>query len=292
MSLTGIFSSPHQRRTFLALSTLIICVCLVMIWCIYYFFPNTRGWNTLSSLLVSIVASAVFALVSALYLTYFFLDPTEISKKTVLLPPDIGQALRDVATSASDYRIYVRTGRHFRADILPILIQNAIRDRRAIGIEVILLDFRDVEVCEKYASYRRTASFDRHLWDTEYVQKEVMATILELSAALENHSSLFDIRLFLSNRLSTFRIEGSSQALIITREDPNDMAARYLRSDRDHGAFITEFNWIRDSASPVSILQKGASSFTLEDMFGELPVIARLKDQATNLRESKSPYAR
>jgi hypothetical protein len=292
MSLAGIFSSASQRRTFLLTTVLVIILGLVLTWAIYYFSPDTRGWNTLLNILISVEASAVFALASAWFLSYFFLDPSEIVAKSMLLPQDIGQALRDMAANAPDYKIYVRTGRHFRAEILPLLIAKSVRDRQPINIEVILLDFRDAEICEKYAAYRKTASFDRHLWDTAYVQKEVMATILVLSAAANEHAAMVHIDLFLSSRLSTFRIEGSSQDLVVTREDPKDMAARYPRSDRDHAAFLTEFMWVREAAKPVKKGKQASLPATLIEMFGKLDVIGELEGQAKQALGAKSPYAR
>ncbi|WP_370040925.1 hypothetical protein [Sinorhizobium fredii] len=272
-------------------SALIIAGSTAVVWAIYYFAPDTRGWNTLNSLLVSVVASAVFAVVSALYLSYFFIDTEHAEARTRLIPQDIGEALRSIASEATDYKIFVRTGRHFRAEVLPILVENAIRRRRAVDVEVVLLDFRDESICEKYATYRRTASFDRTLWDTDYVRKEVMATILDLVAASSRYKEFLKISLFLSSRLSTFRIEGSSQEIIVTREDPKDMAARYPRSDSDHAAFMTEFRWIRDSAFPVAVSEESTSS-SLEDMFGRHAVLPELEEQANKSRGSKSPYAR
>jgi hypothetical protein len=292
MSLAGIFSSASQRRTFLLTTLLVIILGLVLTWAIYYFSPDTRGWNTLLNILISVEASAVFALASACFLSYFFLDPSEIVAKSVLLPQDIGQALRDMAANAPDYKIYVRTGRHFRAEILPLLIAKSVRDRQPINIEVILLDFRDAEICEKYAAYRKTASFDRHLWDTAYVQKEVMATILALSAAANEHAAMVHVDLLLSSRLSTFRIEGSSQDLVVTREDPKDMAPRYPRSDRDHAAFLTEFMWVREAAKPVKKGKQASLPATLIEMFGKLDLIDELEGQAKQALGAKSPYAR
>jgi hypothetical protein len=292
MSLSGIFSSTHQRRTFLLASTLIIVVALTVVWAIYNYSPDTRGWNALISLLISVVASAVFALVSALYVSYFFVDPSEIAAETVLLPQDIGQALRDVAMKAPDYKIYVRTGRHFRAEILPILIDKARRNRLPMKIEVILLDFRDTDICDKYAAYRRAASFDHQLWDRTYVQTEVMSTIVALSKAANELAALIHIELFLSSRLSTFRIEGSSQEIIVTREDPKDMAAHYRHSHRDHAAFLTEFKWVREAATQVKRGKEFSLPATLTEMFGKHAVVAELEDRATKALAARSPYAR
>lgn len=291
MSLSGIFNSAYQRRVFLTTSALITVVAVTLIWAIYYFSPDTRGWNTVNSLLVSVVASAVFALVSALYISFFFVDTEHAEARTRLIPQDIGGALRSIAFEAADYKVFVRTGRHFRAEILPILQENAIKKRRAINVEVVLLDFRDDRVCEKYAAYRRTASFDRVLWDTNYVRKEVLATILDLSEAASKYNGFLNISLFLSRRLSTFRIEGSAQEIIVTREDPKDMAYRYLSSGSDHAAFLTEFDWIRDFSEPVA-LSLGGTPCELDQMFGKLDIIADLEEQAEKSRGSRSPYAR
>lgn len=291
MSITGIFRSPYQRRVFLLTWALIVAVAAVIIWAIYYFAPDNRGWNTLNSLLVSVVASAVFAVTSALYLSFFFVDTEHVEARARLMPQDIGGALRSIASEATDYKIYVRTGRHFRAEILPILAENAVRRRRSVDLEVILLDVRDDSLCEKYATYRKTASFDRIVWDANYVRKEVMATFLDLVDASSEYRGFLNISLFLSDRLSSFRIEGSSQEIIVTREDPKDMAMRYPRSDSDHAAYITEFNWVKDSASPMDI-RANSMSQSLEDAFFGMVGYDELKELADKSRGSRSPYAR
>jgi hypothetical protein len=55
MSLVGILSSPSQRRTFLLVSGLIILISAIVIWGISKFAPDTRGWNGLFSLLISML---------------------------------------------------------------------------------------------------------------------------------------------------------------------------------------------------------------------------------------------
>lgn len=265
----------------------------LLLWILYYFSGDTRGWNLLINFLVAIVASGVFALTSALYITYFFVDPFEVASATKLLPEDIGQALIDMAGRATDYKLFVRTGRHFRAEILPVLIKNATQTRRPIRIEAVLLDFRDDDLCQKYATYRENASFDGKLWTKEYVQKEVLATILKLMDATRNRSSLINVALYLSARLSTFRIDGSSDEFIVTREDPKDMASRYLRSHNDYSAFLNEFNWARESAEKVKSGTGGSSlPATIEEMFDASPLVASLGADARTATSERSPYAR
>lgn len=292
MSLSGILSSPSQRRSFLLLSVLLLGCGLIGILAIAFYAPNTPVWTALNSFFISIVAGGVFALASGMYLLCFFVDPNDIAASSVLLPKDIGPTLEDIAKKAPNYKIFVRTGRHFRAEILPILAKQARQNRLRIGIEVVLLDFRDEAICDKYATYRKTSSFDSKSWCAKYVQVEVLATILKLIDASRESRGLLDIHLFLSRRLSTFRIEGSSDEILVTREDPKDTASRYLRSHRDFPAFVNEFDWVRDEAHEVALKGDDGLPATLPAMFGENALIANLEAQAVQATKSGSPYAR
>lgn len=292
MSLFGILSSPSQRRSFLLLSALLLGCGLTGILVIASLAPNTPIWIAANSFLTSIVAGGAFALTSGLYLLYFFVDPNDIAASSVLLPKDIGQTLENIAKRAPNYKVFVRTGRHFRAEILPILVKQARKNRRRIGVQVVLLDFRDEVICEKYAVYRNASSFDAKCWSTRYVQSEVFATILKLIDAARENPGLLGVHLFLTRRLSTFRIEGSSDEMLVTREDPKDIAARYIRTHHDFPAFVNEFDWIRDEAQEISLKNEDGVLRTVQEIFGEDTLITSLKEKARQAKQSGSPYAR
>lgn len=292
MALSGILTSPSQRRHFLVTSTAVLMALIFAIVLISLLAPQTPMWDSLQSMLISFAASGVFAIVSGFYIYLFFVDPNEIALKSTVLPEDIGQALRAIASSAMDYKIFVRTGRHFRAEILPILVHRARETRIPIQLDVILLDFRDDEVCEKYATYRKVSSFDHNLWNKTYVQKEVLASIIELNKLAIENRGLLKIRLYLSKRLSTFRIEGSSSEILVTREDPKDMASRYVRSHRNFSAFATELNWVCDDSFSVSSDSSNLLPVILSDVFSEHAAIEELEGLASQAIGSQSPYAR
>lgn len=123
MSLSGIFSSRYQRRSFLVASTLVIAACGVLIMLIAYYGKDQALWEAFNNYFISIVASGAFAIISTLYLSYFT-DPRLARAETLILPQDIDENLRRLAGGAHDYRIYVRTGRHFRAKALPTLVKH------------------------------------------------------------------------------------------------------------------------------------------------------------------------
>src|SRR3984893_2700257 len=283
MSTRGILSSPYQRRVIVTFSLVAIAGRLLFVILVNALTRETRAWNLVSDILVALTASAMFALLSV-GLLHFFTDPSEVEASTQLLLGDIDGALDALARSAADYILYVRTGRHFRAKVLPLLVEKANAGRRRIKIEVVLLDFRDAELCQRYARYRN--------WDLEYVQAEIMSTILKLIDA-SAVTAFVDIDLYLSKRLSTFRLDGTTDEIIITREDRGDYASRYKRSDPYFGAFDNEFSWVKAEAFHVKKVP-GTTAWppTLRAMFGDLPAIRSLLETATQAKSEPSPYVR
>jgi hypothetical protein len=283
MSTRGILGSPYQRRVIVTFSLVAIAILLLFVILVNALTPETRAWKLVSDILVALTASAMFALLSA-GLLHFFTDPSEVEASTQLLPGDIDGALDALARSAADYILNVRTGRHFRAKVLPLLVEKANASRRHIKIEVVLLDFREAELCQRYANYRN--------WSLGYLQTEIMSTILKLIDA-SVATSFIDIDLYLSKRLSTFRLDGTTDEIIITREDRGDYASRYKRSDPYFAAFDNEFSWVKAEAFHV-MKAPGTTALppTLRDMFGDLSVIRSLLEAATQAKSEPSPYAR
>jgi hypothetical protein len=279
----GILSSPYQRRVIATFSIICILVLIAALFVIYFFAPETRGWKLVSDILVALTTSAAFAFASAVFL-YFFTDPFDLEASTQVLPKDIGPTLNTLASNAANYKLNVRTGRHFRADVLPLLSKKAREQRMPMRIEVILLDFRNQSMCRRYAEYRK--------YDTEYVQHEILATILMLIEA-SNANPFLEIELYLSSRLSTFRLDGSSDEVIITREDAVDYAARYSRSNPNYAAFMNEFSWVQKEAERMQDdPTTNRLPTTLNVLFPNDVLDRSLVDRAERAKSEASPYDR
>lgn len=277
MSVPGILSSPFQRRILFFFTLAIIAGSCLFLYVIYTATPDTRGWNLIIGLLAGVIGSAIFALLSTFFMYYFFTDPFEADSSSQLLPQDIGASLRAMAQAATEYKLYVRTGRHFRSAILPLLVQRSQQHRMPISIEVVLLDFRDATICEKYAVYRRSSSFDGKTWDVAYVQSEIMATILAL---LRETNDNIRIDLFLSKRLSTFRLDVTSDEVLVTREDPRDDASRYTRSHQRFSAYQQEFLWVKQDGSKIDFVPNPTPKVAFENTFTATPHLHHLLGRA------------
>jgi hypothetical protein len=273
----------------LSCSLILISFCVTL--GIAYWAQVTPFWSTLNNFLISIVASGAFAVFSVMFIE-FFADPAQEHDKIVVLPQDIGKHLDRIAAEATDYRIYVRTGRYFRSSILPRLLDQARTGKRKLRVEVVLLDFRDEVMCKRYSQYRSGASFDTTDWSIDYVQTEILATVMTIARQAIENPTLLEAHLFLSCRLSTTRIEGSADEIVITREDPKDFAYRFHKSHRDYSAYLTEFEWIRDSASAISLPKVPVSGSLCEAVFGQHSLALRLESAAIAATASKPPYGR
>jgi hypothetical protein len=274
-------SSPHQRKTITVLSAFSILALFLIIVIVNLTTEETRWAKLLSDLLLALTASAMFALLSTWFL-YFFRDPADIQKTILLLPEDIGKALDELAKNAGDYTLSVRTGRHFRAEVLPVLVNRAKVDKRHILIQAALLDFTDAALCERYARFRS--------YTTAYVQMEIIATILLLVDAVRANPFI-EVDLYLSRRLSTFRMDGSSDEIIVTREDARHYATRYRREDPYYAAFLNEFKWIKDEATH-EIKLSSSEDTSIGAMFPSFQFTEEQLDEAKVATSEPSPYAK
>jgi hypothetical protein len=292
MNLATILSSRSQRRAFMLATVLVLATGVALTLLLAAFAPSTPVWNALVGISGSVAAGGVFALLSGFYLWYFFADPNELTAQSYIFPKDIAETLEGIAKTATEYKIFVRTGRHFRAKILPLLVQQARASRSPVRLEVVLLDFRELSLCERYARYRQASSFDGASWNANYVRIEVLATILALMRSVNENCGLIRANLSLSARLSTFRIEGSADALMVTREDPKDAAFKYRRGQAEFAAYSAEFSWVLDEAKHIAGPADGDLWASLRTLFGEGAVTDADELEARKVTGAPSPYVR
>jgi hypothetical protein len=291
MSVTGVMSSPSQRRLLLVIWVALIVGLGLAVLLVFFLTADSRGPNLILNFLLAFETSAIFALTATIFLSYYFKDPFGIEKSAVLLPQDIGRSLDALAQSGANYKIFVRTGRHFRASILPTLVRAATKNRSPVRVEVVLLDIRNETICDRYVDYRRAASFDKNQWDLSYLRVEILATVICLVQAVKDSGNLLDVDLRLSKRLSIYRIDGNDDEIIVTREDPKDLAFRYQRPNPHFFAFSQEFSWVKQEASKVpTVCDEGTPLAVLQTVLGDISQFSELIEDAVQATLKSSPY--
>lgn len=114
------------------------------------------------------------------------------------------------------------TGTYLRAKTLPSCVEAARSSRRAIMFRIEIIDPTNERACERYESFRRSVSSEPDgTGDTWYQGRARLESFATVVAACWNRQQYqpLDIRLGLTDVVSTFRYDMSSEYLIVTTED-------------------------------------------------------------------------
>jgi hypothetical protein len=113
------------------------------------------------------------------------------------------------------------TGTYLRAVTLPECVQNADRERRALRVQVEIIDPTNRALCEYYASLRQSRPDGTgEPWTPGRTRNEAYATILAASWYQQRYTIL-RIEVALSATVPTFRWDLSSTCVFMTQEDPS-----------------------------------------------------------------------
>ena len=159
-----------------------------------------------------------------------------------IFPDTIGRTLEAAASSCDEWEYIGHTGRYVRARILPILERRSVSENLPITIRFILINPFNAELCEQYAEYRtssRSSSLTSQQWSGSMVRRELLTTMLRLiqSKAMYPRLQLF---VGLSARFSLWRYDRSEHQVVVTQEDPQQPAYRYIRGSRFYTYFRHE----------------------------------------------------
>jgi hypothetical protein len=139
-------------------------------------------------------------------------------------PQEIGQAHAAARRGTDRWIFKGGTGTYIRAVTLRECVAAAKREKRHFTIRLEIIDPTDVDVCEAYAHFRRSLSDapdgTGEMWTTDRTRKESYATILAAFWQRQRYG-LLDAVVGLSSTMTTFRWDLSSNAVIMTVEDPN-----------------------------------------------------------------------
>lgn len=151
------------------------------------------------------------------------------------IPPySIGSKLNRAAKTAEEWEYYGHVGRDARCRVLPLLGKRSREEALKVRIRFTIIDPREGDLCGTYADYRsrsRTSTLRPRNWDTETVQSDLLATIICLIRAKAEYPQL-EVSLGLSRHFGLWRFDRSNDLVIVTQEEPQQPAYRYIRGSR------------------------------------------------------------
>jgi hypothetical protein len=224
-----ILSKKHYRQTFYIVLFLVLIVAMLL----RFLMPGLNAVSSPSAqaVIISLLDNLVTSIIVTVFIGsfVFWLRP-EIVKRSVIEivePKQIGRLLKD-ATSTSKFWIYKGAcGRYTRATTFPKLAEAARNDGIGRDIAVYLLDPRSVELCTKYATYRKSLKSGRtgKPWSCRVVQEKIISTAIS-AFKYQSTEPLLGIKLFFVSSFSAFRLDISDKYVMVTKEEKEACALR------------------------------------------------------------------
>lgn len=170
----------------------------------------------------------------------------------VLAASDINAELERTAALTSFWRFKGGTGTYLRAETLPRLAERR-GARREVWIEIV--DPTDIDVCQRYAGYRRRLENprslgDREPWSLPRVRVEAYATVIA-AVWFSQHRNL-RIHLALTSHMSILRYDMSSFSIVMTNEE-SPWALKVAAETPTYDCYYDELSQSFDQARPVDV---------------------------------------
>lgn len=196
---------------------------------------------------------------------------------------------REVAKAHAEARVHTDrwlfkggTGTYIRAVTLPDCVARARNERRRLYVRLEILDPTDVSSCDRYARFRRTVARKKEdggeVWSCRRTREEAYATILA-ACWYQHRNILLSVDLALTDRVSIFRYDMSSDRLIITQDDASVPSLLIERGGFLYESYAVELQASADQARRVPIeevrdleLSDEPTSAQVENLFAALKV--------------------
>ena len=193
---------------------------------------------------------------------------------------EVAQAHAEARAHTDRWLFKGGTGTYIRAVTLPDCVARARDERRRLYVRLEILDPTDVASCDRYARFRRTVARTPdgtgEVWSCRRTREEAYATIL--AACWHQHRNiLLSVDIALTERISIFRYDMSSDRLIITQDDPAVPSLLIERGSFLFESYAVELQASMDQARRVPIdsvrdleLSDEPTVTQVEDLFAAL----------------------
>lgn len=232
-------NGPSRRRLITVVLGLVLILILIRFFVLPLIFPSLSGGR--GDLVARFIESGGVVLLTGLFIPIMaiWLGP-DVKEKTLISILD-RKLETDPAFEAAFQKIekwYFRggLGSYFRATTLPRIL----KQQPMVDVAVVLLDFRNSDLMLSYAAYR-TALGGKKLTG-EDVRNNIIETVgCIIKAANENSGVFSRFRIALVDNYSSFRIDLSDSAVLLTQDSPKAPAIRFDSDSSFYKGFENDF---------------------------------------------------
>lgn len=225
MDVEKIESKQNIKLYFLLVIISLVAIFLTLLFIIY---PKLGSESPYLLLLTKNILETTFAtiLVTAglsIFVLWIAPKKKKDSNMQVLEPREIRTYHKQSRISTKVWLYSGGSGRYTRDVTLPSLADICNDEQKNIKVYIQILNPDNTKICQSYAKYRNSLKGIGQTISVSNVQCDLLATIVA-GYFWEQQQSNLNVEIYLKNHFSLFRTELSDDMVIITKENPFDLA--------------------------------------------------------------------
>ena len=251
------FLLTHRR---MVVTGLFIAFCLLLA-IRFWGFPtldengNTDWHSLVVAVLEGLISTIVISFVVAVTLWWTKPPLDRIPPGFEVPPVDISKTLEAAASESDVWEYNGHTGRYVRNQIFQRLRQRSRQHNMNVSVRMMILDPRNIVLCNKYARYRTQRRSNVTFgddWTPQTVQQQLIATVAK-TACLHAENNQVQCEIRFRTVLSQFRFDKSNYQILVTQEDPQEPAFSYPKGSRFFDYYERENHLIWDQSPNFDI---------------------------------------
>jgi hypothetical protein len=251
-----LLKSQYAKRKFYFASLaalVLLIVASVLLSLIEHHLPSWV-FDAVHLLLSEATAAVLFSIIVVSF--FLWITPRAMARAEIasVSPHEIREALTASFRGTTEYWFRGRSGRFLRSKVLPAISASASEELRAKTVYILVPDPRATEPLEEYARTRNSLGIpnDGGPWTAARIRNEIMSTILG-AAKLSVENSLINIQIGLLPAFGTLRFDITTNAAVITREDPRWPALRCDSQSVFYNMFREELRTSLEQSTRIAI---------------------------------------
>lgn len=271
-----LLSNRYNRRVFtFTMALMLVTLLITRIFVLPIVFNEEIDFfGPVVSVFNALFATGVVTLVVAVL--FFWLTPSvgERAEMEVIAAHEISDKLEAARATTRDWWYSGGLGRFTTSVTVPRLLERASNSNTTQEVTLLIIDPADADLCRRYADYKNSLRSTRGSpWTAEKIRNEAMASLL-LTAYWNGQSTRLEVTAGLKRNFSIFRIDLSSEHVVITKADPQDPALKTDAGTFFYNSYREEIrNALAQSTTvPIDVAVSDLSSASVTHLVEQLPV--------------------
>lgn len=164
------------------------------------------------------------------------------------------------------WQYFGQVGRYIRSNVLPKFVKHCYDNDKPGRIKILILNPENDRLCESYINLRKTSRNNNdggNNWSLNRTKAELLTTILML-VYLDQKYGRVAIEAGFVDSLSIFRVDLSSNLVLVTQEDNQNPAILFDRNSIFYNSYLNEFVLVYGQSKKIAI-QNAITPLNLTD---------------------------